>query len=185
MDWRACLICPICPLRSGERPQCDVGWAALYLRGLGSKIGRSLGYSIGPSRRGRRCRILWRVFAPLARGLVRSTVRPKTASPVFAASIASFSGDTLAWNFETDDFEAPANISPVVVFRVTAIAQAIANCRFGWVFAGHDGSGYLASIEMYARLKALLERMTRPERAARFLVCYPLRVALRSPQRGG
>jgi len=117
--------------------------------------------------------------------LVRSTVRPKTASPVFAASIASFSGDTLAWNFETDDFEAPANISPVVVFRVTAIAQAIANCRFGWVFAGHDGSGYLASIEMYARLKALLERMTRLERAARSLVCYPLRVSLRSPQRGG
>ena len=46
-------------------------------------------------------------------------------------------------------------------FRVTAIAQAIANCRFGGVFAGHDGSGYLASIERYARLKALLERMTR------------------------
>jgi hypothetical protein len=56
---------------------------------------------------------------------------------------------------------------------------------FGWVFAGHDGSGYLASIERYARLKALLARMTRPERAARSLVCYPLRVALRSPQRGG
>ena len=35
------------------------------------------------------------------------------------------------------------------------------NCPFGWVFAGHDGSGYLASIERYARLKALLERMTR------------------------
>jgi hypothetical protein len=30
------------------------------------------------------------------------------------------------------------------------------NCRFGWVFAGHAGSGYLASIEMYARLEALL-----------------------------
>jgi hypothetical protein len=38
--WRACFICPICPLRSGERPQCDVGWAALYLRWLGPKIGR-------------------------------------------------------------------------------------------------------------------------------------------------
>jgi len=50
---------------------------------------------------------------------------------------------------------------------------------------GHGGSGYLAPIEMYARLKALLERMTRPERAVRSLVCYPLRVPLRSPQRGG
>jgi len=71
------------------------------------------------------------------------------------------------------------------VFRVTAIAQAIPNSRFGGVFAGHGGSGYLAPIEMYARLKALLERMTRPERAVRSLVCYPLRVSLRSPQRGG
>ena len=79
----------------------------------------------------------------------------------------------------------PANIPRVTAFRVTAIAQAIPNSRFGGVFAGHDGSGYLASIEMYARLKALLERMTRPERAARSLVCYPLRVSLRSPQRGG
>ena len=68
----------------------------------------------------------------------------------------SFTGDALAWNFETDDFEAPADISPVIVFRATAIAPAIANCRFGWVFAGHDGSEYLASIEMYARLEALL-----------------------------
>lgn len=174
MAWRACLICPICPLRSVERPELDVGWAALYLRWLGPKIGRSLGYSVGPSRRGRRCRIPWRVFAPLARGLVRSAVRPKSACLVFAASIAAFTPDALAWNFESDDFEAPANISPGIVFRVTASVQAIANCRFGWVFAGHDGSGYLASIEMYARLKALLERMTRPERAARSLVCYPL-----------
>jgi hypothetical protein len=47
------------------------------------------------------------------------------------------------------------------VFRVTAIAQAIPNCRFGGVFAGHGGSGYLAPIEMYARLKALLERMAK------------------------
>src|SRR5262249_9690096 len=127
-------------------------------------------------------RILWRVFSPLARGLVGSTVRAKTASPIFAASVASFTADALAWNLETDD---RANGPRVVVFRVTAIAQAMTNCRFGWAFAGHDRSGDLSSIEMYARLEALLERMARPERAARSLVCYPLRVALRSPQRGG
>jgi hypothetical protein len=96
----------------------------------------------------------------------------------------SFTADALAWNLERDDLEA-LPIPRVIVFRATAIAQAMTNCRFGWVFAGHDGSGYLASIERYARLKALLARMTRPERAARSLVCYPLRVALRSPQRGG
>jgi hypothetical protein len=45
------------------------------------------------------------VFAPLARGLATSTVRPKTACLVFAASIAAFTADALAWNFETDDFE--------------------------------------------------------------------------------
>ena len=38
------------------------------------------------------CRILWRVFSPLARGLVRSTVRPRTAAPIFAAGVASFTG---------------------------------------------------------------------------------------------
>ena len=122
-------------------------------------------------------------FSPLARGLVRSTVGPKTASPV-RGQRCLIHRDARAWNLETDD-AAPPIYRRVTVFRVTAIARAIPNCRFGGVFAGHDGSGYLASIEMYARLKALLERMTRPERAARSLVCYPLRVSLRSPQRGG
>jgi hypothetical protein len=33
-------------------------------------------------------------------------VRP-TAAPVFAASIAAFTADALAWNLEIDDLEAP------------------------------------------------------------------------------
>jgi len=101
-------------------------------------------------------------------------------------SIASFTGmhSPGAWKPMISQLRS-ANIPRVTVFQVTAIARAIPNCRFGGVFAGHGGSGYLASIEMYARLKALLERMTRPERAVRSLVCYPLRVSLRSPQRGG
>jgi hypothetical protein len=77
-----------------------------------------------------------------------------------------------------------ANAMLVVVFRAKATAQAILNRRFGWVFAGHDGSGYLASIAIYAQREALLEWMARPERAAASVVCYPLRVSLRSPQRG-
>jgi len=95
-------------------------------------------------------------FSPLARGLVRSTVRPKTAAPIFAAGVAIIHRDALAWTLETDD-AAPPIYRRVTVLRVTAIARAIPNCRFGGLFAGHGGSGYLASIEMYARLKALLE----------------------------
>jgi len=38
--------------------------------------------------------------------LVGSTVRAKTASPIVAASIASFTADALGWNLETDDLEA-------------------------------------------------------------------------------
>src|ERR1700719_47782 len=89
---------PYLPLAIGRTAGMRGRIAALYLRGLGSKIGRSLGYFIGPSRRGRRCRILWRAFPPLARGLVRSSVRPTTAAPVFAPSIAAFTADALAWN---------------------------------------------------------------------------------------
>jgi hypothetical protein len=154
------------------------------LRWLGSKIGRSLGYLLAH----------------------HDDVVPNTVACIFAArawlgeidraaedggaylrgSIASFTGmhSPGAWKPMISQLRS-ANIPRVTVFQVTAIARAIPNCRFGGVFAGHGGSGYLASIEMYARLKALLERMTRPERAARSLVCYPLGVSLRSPQRGG
>src|ERR1700730_7542169 len=97
---------PYLPLAIGRTAGMRGRIAALDLRGLGSKIGRSLGYFIGPSRPGRRCRILWRVIPPLARGLVRSSMRP-TAAPAFAASIAAFTADALAWNLEIDDLEAP------------------------------------------------------------------------------
>jgi len=66
-------------------------------------------------------------------------------------SIASFTGmhSPGAWKPMISQLRS-ANIPRVTVFRVTAIVQAIPNCRFGGVFTGHDGSGYLASIEMYA-----------------------------------
>src|SRR6266436_5718893 len=156
---------------------------ALPAVALGSKIGRSLGYFIGPSRRCRRCRILWRVFR---RSRVAWRDRPcgRRRRRLSSRPALPHSPGCTRLDLETDD-AAPPIYRRVTVFRVTAIARAIPNCRFGGVFAGHGGSGYLASIEMYARLKALLERMTRPERAARSLVCYPLGVSLRSPQRGG
>jgi hypothetical protein len=183
--WRACLICPICPLRSGERPRCDVGWAALDPRWLGSKIGRALGYFIGPSRRCRRRRILSRGRAFFrARGLLRSTVRPKTAAPIFVASVASFTG-----------MYAPGTWKPMMQLRRYAASHRVpgngnraSDCQLP-VRRGVCGPWWervsCVHRDVRAAQGALLERMTRPERAARSLVCYPLRVSLRSPQRGG
>jgi len=43
----------------------------------------------------------------------------------------SFTGDALAWNLETDGFEALPIYREPSWFRVTAIAPAMTNCRFG------------------------------------------------------
>ena len=64
--WRACLIWP---LRLGKRAECDVGWAAFYPRWLSAKIGRSLGYFIGPITTISAMRMPWRVFVAGRAGL--------------------------------------------------------------------------------------------------------------------
>jgi glyoxylase-like metal-dependent hydrolase (beta-lactamase superfamily II) len=70
-----------------------------------------------------------------------------------------FSGDSLAWNFETDDLEAFRQYCWWSWSEQLQSLKQLLNHRFEWVFAGHGGSRYLASIEMHARLEALLERM--------------------------
>jgi len=76
-------------------------------------------------------------------------------------------------------------ITLVVASERTAIAGRCSSCGFEMGVCRTWWKRVSYASEMHARLKALLERMTRPERAVRSLICYPLRVSLRSPQRGG
>jgi glyoxylase-like metal-dependent hydrolase (beta-lactamase superfamily II) len=72
-----------------------------------------------------------------------------------------FTGDSLAWNFETEDLEAFRRYCWWSWCEQLQSLKQLLNYRFQWVFAGHGGSRYLASIEMHARLEALLERMAK------------------------
>ena len=70
-----------------------------------------------------------------------------------------FTGDSLAWSFETDDLEASKDYCWYSWSEQTKSLRRLLDYRFEWVFAGHGGSHYLPSVEMKARLNALLERM--------------------------
>jgi glyoxylase-like metal-dependent hydrolase (beta-lactamase superfamily II) len=70
-----------------------------------------------------------------------------------------FTGDSLAWSFETEDLEAFKDYCWYSWSEQTKSLRRLLDYRFEWVFAGHGGSHYLPSVEMKARLNALLERM--------------------------
>jgi len=70
-----------------------------------------------------------------------------------------FTGDSLAWNFETEDLEAFRRYCWWSWSEQRQSLKQLLNYRFEWVFAGHGGSRYVPSFEMHARLEALLERM--------------------------
>jgi glyoxylase-like metal-dependent hydrolase (beta-lactamase superfamily II) len=72
-----------------------------------------------------------------------------------------FTGDSLAWSFETEDLEAFREYCWWSWSEQARSLKQLLDYRFEWVFAGHGGSRYLPSSEMHARLKALLERMAR------------------------
>ena len=72
-----------------------------------------------------------------------------------------FTGDSLAWSFETDDLEAFREYCWWSWPEQLRSLGRLLDYRFEWVFAGHGGSHYLPSTEMNARLNALLERMAR------------------------
>jgi glyoxylase-like metal-dependent hydrolase (beta-lactamase superfamily II) len=70
-----------------------------------------------------------------------------------------FTGDSLAWSFETDDLTAWRDFCwyswPE---QIKSLARLLAY-PFEWVLAGHGGSKGLAAAEMHARLAALIKRM--------------------------
>jgi glyoxylase-like metal-dependent hydrolase (beta-lactamase superfamily II) len=70
-----------------------------------------------------------------------------------------FTGDSLAWSFETDDLTAWRDFCwyswPE---QIKSLARLLAY-PFEWVLAGHGGSKGLAAAEMHTRLAALIKRM--------------------------
>jgi glyoxylase-like metal-dependent hydrolase (beta-lactamase superfamily II) len=69
-----------------------------------------------------------------------------------------FTGDTLAWDFETNDLVAYRGYCWSWDTLGKSLTRLLAY-EFEWVFAGHGGSHRLPADEMRARLAALIERM--------------------------
>ena len=69
-----------------------------------------------------------------------------------------FTGDTLAWDFETDDLLAYRDYC-WSWNRLRKSLMRLLEYDFEWVFAGHGGSYRLPAGEMRTRLTALIERM--------------------------
>lgn len=71
-----------------------------------------------------------------------------------------FTGDTLAWDFETNDLVAYRGYC----WSWDTLAKSLMRLltyEFEWVFAGHGGSHRLPADEMRARLVALIDRMAK------------------------
>ncbi len=72
-----------------------------------------------------------------------------------------FTGDSLAWSFESDDLEAYRDYCWYSWSEQVRSLRRLLDYRFEWVFAGHSGSHYVPADEMRARLEALLKRMAK------------------------
>lgn len=70
-----------------------------------------------------------------------------------------FTGDSLSWDFTTNDLRAGKQTCWYSWPEQTASLTRLADHRFDWVFAGHGGSHHVPADEMHARLLALTERM--------------------------
>ena len=70
-----------------------------------------------------------------------------------------FTGDSLSWDFTTDDLRASKHVCWYSWPEQTKSLRDLAAYSFEWVFAGHGGSKQLPRDEMRARLIALTERM--------------------------
>lgn len=70
-----------------------------------------------------------------------------------------FAGDSLSWDFTTDDLRASKNVCWYSWPEQTKSLRDLAAYSFEWVFAGHGGSKQLPPEAMRARLLALTERM--------------------------
>jgi len=78
-----------------------------------------------------------------------------------------FTGDSLAWSFETNDLEAYSDYCWFSWAEQIKSLRRLLDYRFEWVFAGHGGSHYVPADEMQARLAALVARMAKPATAER------------------
>ncbi|HEX3970936.1 MAG TPA: MBL fold metallo-hydrolase [Stellaceae bacterium] len=70
-----------------------------------------------------------------------------------------FTGDSLSWDFTTDDLRASKHVCWYSWPEQTKSLRTLAAYRFEWIFAGHGGSFRLPAETMHARLLALTDRM--------------------------
>jgi glyoxylase-like metal-dependent hydrolase (beta-lactamase superfamily II) len=73
-----------------------------------------------------------------------------------------FTGDSLSWDFETDDLRASRAVCWWSWPEQLASLARLLGYRFEWIFAGHGGSRRLDPDEMRTRLRALLRRFGHP-----------------------
>ena len=74
-----------------------------------------------------------------------------------------FTGDSLAWNFQTNDLTAHRDFCWYSWGEQIASLTRLLDFHFSWVFAGHGGSKGLPADEMHSRLAGLLKRMADSE----------------------
>jgi glyoxylase-like metal-dependent hydrolase (beta-lactamase superfamily II) len=70
-----------------------------------------------------------------------------------------FTGDSLSWDFTTNDLRASKSVCWYSWPEQTESLRSLAAYRFEWVFAGHGGSFRLPPDAMRERLVALTQRM--------------------------
>ena len=70
-----------------------------------------------------------------------------------------FTGDSLAWNFETDDLTAWRDFCWYSWAEQIQSLARLLDCPFEWVLAGHGGSKGLPLADMNRRLANLIQRM--------------------------
>ncbi len=70
-----------------------------------------------------------------------------------------FSGDSLAWNLETQDLTAFRDACWYSWSELKRSLARLIEHRFEWIFPGHGHSVHLPAAEMNARLRALVNRM--------------------------
>jgi glyoxylase-like metal-dependent hydrolase (beta-lactamase superfamily II) len=70
-----------------------------------------------------------------------------------------FTGDSLAWDFSSNDLSAFRDFCWYSWEEQTRSLARLLDCPFEWVFAGHGGSHGMAAPEMRSHLAALVERM--------------------------
>ena len=82
-------------------------------------------------------------------------------SVVYLYKRCLFTGDSLAWDFETEDLDAHEDYCWYSWSEQLKSLNRLLDYPFEWVLAGHGGSKGLPASEMAARLDALLAQKTK------------------------